>query len=97
MYSLGLIDVVDSTISNNTAQRGAGIYSIALRMTAWNSTFSGNAASEEGGALYLGGTTLGASTIYLAQNTIADNTAPLGSASGGQRRRRRRCAWPATS
>lgn len=80
LYSLGLIQVVDSTISNNTARRGAGIYSVALRMTAWNSTFSGNTASEEGGALYVGGTTLGASTIYLTQNTVADNTAPVGSA-----------------
>lgn len=80
LYSLGLIDVGRSTISNNTAQRGGGIYSTALRMTAWNSTFSGNMASEEGGALYLGGTTLGASTIYLTQNTIADNAAPVGSA-----------------
>ena len=80
LSNLALLDVADSTISNNTAQRGAGIYSIALRTAVWNSTFSGNDASEEGGALYLGGTTLGASTIYLAQNTIADNTAPLGSA-----------------
>jgi hypothetical protein len=78
--SLGVIELGYSTISNNTAQRGAGIYSIALRMTAWNSTFSGNIASEEGGAFYFGGTTLGASTIHLAQNTIADNTAPVGSA-----------------
>ena len=77
---LALLEVAYSTISNNTAQRGGGVYSIALRTAAWNSTFSGNAASEEGGALYLGGTTLGASTIYLAQNTVADNTAPLGSA-----------------
>jgi hypothetical protein len=80
LYELGQVSVAGSTISNNTAQRGAGIYSIALRTSAWNSTFSGNAASEEGGALYLGGTTLGASTIYLTQNTIADNTAPSGSA-----------------
>lgn len=80
LYSLGLIDVAHSTISNNTAQRGAGIYSLSLRMTAWNNTLSGNAASEEGGALYVGGTTLGASTTYLTQNTIVDNTAPVGSA-----------------
>jgi len=80
LSSIGLIDVEYSTISNNSAQQGAGIYTIALRMTAWNSTISGNMASEEGGALYIGGTTLGASTVYLTQNTIADNTAPLGSA-----------------
>lgn len=78
--SLGLLEIAGSTISNNTAERGAGIYSIALRTAAWNSTFSGNTASAEGGAFYLGGTTLGASTIYLTHNTIADNTAPLGSA-----------------
>jgi predicted outer membrane repeat protein len=77
---LGVIDIEYSTISNNSARQGAGIYSIALRMTAWNSTMSGNMASEEGGALYVGGTTLGASTAYLAHNTIAGNTAPLGSA-----------------
>ncbi|MGB5350716.1 MAG: right-handed parallel beta-helix repeat-containing protein [Polyangiales bacterium] len=80
LSNLVLLEVAGSTISNNTAQRGAGIYSIALRTSAWNSTFSGNAASEEGGAFYLGGTTLGASTIYLTHNTVADNTAPLGSA-----------------
>ena len=77
---LGVIDIEYSTISNNSARQGAGIYSISLRMTAWNSTMSGNMASEEGGALYVGGTTLGASTAYLAHNTIAANTAPLGSA-----------------
>lgn len=80
LSSLGLIDVQYSTVSNNTADRGAGIYSISLRMTAWNSTFSGNVAREEGGALYIGGTTLGASTTYLTMSTIANNTAPLGSA-----------------
>jgi hypothetical protein len=80
LSSLGLIDVQYSTVSNNTADRGAGIYSISLRMTAWNSTFSGNVASEEGGALYIGGTTLGASTTYLTMSTIANNSAPLGSA-----------------
>lgn len=77
---LVLLEIAGSTISNNTAERGAGIYSIALRTAAWNSTFSGNMASAEGGAFYLGGTTLGTSTIYLTHNTIADNTAPLGSA-----------------
>jgi hypothetical protein len=80
LSELGLIEVAYSTISNNNAERGAGIYGIALRMTVWNSTISGNVASEEGGALYVGATTLGASTIYLTQNTIADNAAPLGSA-----------------
>ena len=80
LSSLGLIDIWHCTISGNTARRGAGIYSIALRMTAWNSTISGNVASEEGGALYIGGTTLGASTIYLNANTIVGNTAPQGSA-----------------
>ena len=80
LYSLALVDVEYSTISGNTAERGAGVYSIALRMTAWNSTISGNIASEEGGALYVGGTTLGASNTYLNANTIVDNTAPLGSA-----------------
>ena len=78
LSSLGLIEVQNSTISNNAANRGAGIHSISLRMTAWNSTFSGNVASEEGGALYIGGTTLGASTTHLTMSTIAKNTAPPG-------------------
>ena len=80
LYELGQVDLAYSTISNNTAIRGAGVYSIALRTSVWNSTLSGNAASEQGGALYLGGTTLGASTVYLTQNTVANNTAPVGSA-----------------
>jgi hypothetical protein len=80
LSELGLIDLAYSTISNNNAERGAGIYGIPLRMTLWNSTLSGNVASAEGGALYIGATTLGASTIYLTQNTIADNTAPIGGA-----------------
>lgn len=79
----GLLDVEYSTIANNSARLGGGIYSISLRMTAWNSTFSGNAATEEGGALYIGGTTLGASTTYLTTNTITNNSAPLGSAIRG--------------
>jgi hypothetical protein len=80
IFGLGLIDVQYSTIANNSARLGGGVYSIALRMTAWNSTFSGNAATEEGGALYIEGTTLGASTTYLTTDTITNNSAPLGSA-----------------
>lgn len=80
IFGLGLIDVQYSTIANNSARLGGGVYSISLRMTAWNSTFSGNAATEEGGAFYIAGTTLGASTTYLTTNTITDNSAPLGSA-----------------
>lgn len=83
IFGLGLIEVRDSTIANNTARLGGGIYSISLRMTAYNSTFSGNTATEEGGALYVGGTTLGASTIFLTSATITDNSAPLGSAIAG--------------
>ena len=60
LYELGQVDLAYSTISNNTAKRGAGVYSISLRTSVWNGTLSGNAASEQGGALYLGGTTLGA-------------------------------------
>ncbi|MFW2388321.1 MAG: choice-of-anchor Q domain-containing protein [Polyangiales bacterium] len=80
LAELGLANVAYSTISNNSAERGAGIYSIALRTTIWNSTISGNVASEEGGAVYVGATTLGASTTHLTQNTIADNSAPVGDA-----------------
>ena len=80
IFGLGLIDVQYSTIANNSARLGGAVYSISLRMTAWNSTFSGNAATEEGGAFYIAGTTLGASTTYLTTNTITDNSAPLGSA-----------------
>ena len=83
IFALGLIDVSNSTVANNTARLGGGIYSISLRMTAYNSTFSGNTATEEGGALYVGGTTLGASTIFLTSATITDNSAPLGSAIAG--------------
>ena len=43
--------IKNSTIANNTARVGGGIYSISLRMTAWNSTFSGNWSVEWGGAI----------------------------------------------
>lgn len=68
-----------NVVENESNDIAAGIYSISLRMTAWNSTFSGNAASDGGGALYIGGTTLGASTTYLTTSTLANNSAPLGS------------------
>lgn len=80
IFDLGWIDMHYSTVSNNTARIGGGIYSISLRMTTFNSTLSGNDATEAGGALYIGGTTLGASTTHLSANTIVDNTAPAGSA-----------------
>jgi hypothetical protein len=75
-----VLDVVSSTISNNAALRGAGVHTTALRNGAWNSTISGNVAEEAGGAFYVAGTSLGASTHLLSHNTIADNTAPFGSA-----------------
>ena len=76
----GVLDLVSSTISNNAALRGAGVYTTALRNSVWNSTISGNIAEEEGGAFYVGGTSLGASTHFFSHNTISNNTAPFGSA-----------------
>ncbi|MEM9731017.1 MAG: right-handed parallel beta-helix repeat-containing protein [Myxococcota bacterium] len=80
VFALGLTEIRYSTISNNSARLGAGIYSIALRMTMDNSTVSGNSAIETGGAVYIGGTTLGASTSFLVGTTITDNAAPSASA-----------------
>lgn len=80
LSTLGLIEVQYSTLSNNSARVGGGVYSESLRLTAWNNTFSGNTATEEGGAFYIGGTTIGASTTTLTHHTIVDNTAPIGSA-----------------
>ncbi|MEM8607423.1 MAG: choice-of-anchor Q domain-containing protein [Myxococcota bacterium] len=80
IFSLGWIDSSYTTIANNRAVNGGGIYSVSIRMTMFDSTVSGNSADEAGGALYVDGTTLGASTTYLNANTIVDNTAPSGAA-----------------
>jgi hypothetical protein len=77
---IGLVDIRYSTIANNSARLGGGIYAEMLRMTVGNSTISGNMAEEDGGGVYITGTSLGASTAYFASNTLVESTASSGGA-----------------
>lgn len=50
---LSKLAIAESTISNNTAGRGAGLYVDVSATTLENTTLSGNSASVYGGAIYI--------------------------------------------
>ncbi len=72
-YEGGTIDVEQSTLSENKAQKGGGIFSELFihnnaALTLANSTLSGNTASQDGGGIYAQG-----GQIKLFNATIATN------------------------
>jgi parallel beta-helix repeat protein len=80
-FNAGLLKVVNTTISGNSALRGGGIYffengSMDLR----NSTVSGNTTSSTGGGIYFFGA-VGSGGFAITNSTIHGNTA--GSTGGG--------------
>ena len=89
--SAGTATITNSTISNNSASDGGGVYNEDSTLTIINSTISNNTATGQdansgsvltplGGGIYsnglYGSTTIGITTLI--NSTIADNTAPTG-------------------
>jgi hypothetical protein len=73
----GNLTVRNSTLRNNTATNGAGIYNNGGTLTVINSTLSGNTASDSGGGIAnVGG------TLTIRNSTISGNQV-TGSALGG--------------
>ena len=67
-----ILSVINSTISNNTADnKGGGIFNGGI-LSVINSTFSGNTATAAGGAIFDFG------TLTVTNSTISGNTAPTG-------------------
>lgn len=68
--------IMDSTISNNTSQSGAGIYAISpASVTITGTTIRDNSATGIGGGMYLN-----AGTLNMSRSTVSGNTS---SSSGG--------------
>ncbi|MEK9712163.1 MAG: Ig-like domain-containing protein [Thalassolituus sp.] len=67
LYDAYLV-ISNSTISDNTAQHGGGIYNVATDLTITDSTLQRNSVTELGGAIYSGG------TLSIEGSNISDNT-----------------------
>ncbi len=74
IWNSGALTMVNSNVSENTADWGGGIYNRGVP-TLTNSTVSGNSAGFDGGGL------LNFETLMLADTTVADNIA--GQSGGG--------------
>ena len=70
----GTVTLTDSTVSGNTGDNGAGIYSSGVMLTLINSTVNGNSTGGSPG----GGIFLQASTATITNSTFSGNSAPQG-------------------
>ncbi|MCP4269275.1 MAG: hypothetical protein GY777_27520 [Candidatus Brocadiaceae bacterium] len=72
--------IINSTLSNNQAKRGAAVftYQASSSVTLINSTLSGNTATSSGGGIY----SYGGGDITLTNSTISGNTASSGKGAG---------------
>jgi predicted outer membrane repeat protein len=79
------LQVVNSTISSNSATIGGGIASVASLGTASvvvvNCTLSGNSA-QTGGGIYSSGYSSGSASLQVSSSTFSGNAAPLGVGGG---------------
>ena len=87
IFNGGTLNLYSSTVSDNKALDGAGIFNAdGGTVTIVNSTFSGNAATTNGGGIYNSAT---GTTLTLTNSTISNNQATTGgggiyNASGGK-------------
>jgi predicted outer membrane repeat protein len=72
-FGFSPVTLKDSTVVDNTAESGAGIFNILDSETLMNSTVSGNTATYEGG-----GINNNAGTTTLVNSTVTNNTAQVG-------------------
>jgi predicted outer membrane repeat protein len=80
----GRLTVTACSLSNNRAVSGGAIYSTGSQLAVFNSTFSGNTATQEGSAIYSTGT--GSTSIYFSTftgNGATSTSATLHSAGSG--------------
>jgi hypothetical protein len=78
IFASDRVDLHESTIDANIAQFGAGIYrktNASANVTISNSTISGNASSNAGGAMFVG-SSLSTPQVIIHNSTIAFNSAP---------------------
>ncbi len=78
LSSLGNLNVISSTFSNNSAYQGGAIFGSGTAVTITQSTFAGNVASDKGGAVFVE-----ASSGYgfiVINSTFYSNTAGYGGA-----------------
>jgi subtilisin family serine protease len=82
----GTAQIVNSTLSGNSAGYGAGIYNDghsggSATLTVSSCTLSNNSASGWGGGIFNGGSLSGTGTVYIVNCTLSGNSA--GNDSGG--------------
>jgi len=71
------MEIVNSTVSSNSARAGGGIYNSHSASTVSNCTLSGNSASYGGGGIFHVGIN-GSATLSVTNSTLSGNSAPLG-------------------
>src|SRR4029079_18742894 len=64
-----------STIDNNSADKGGGLFDKGGELDIVNSTISGNTADSAGGGIYTFGTPYGTRAWQLSNSTVAMNSA----------------------
>ena len=79
----GETEITDTTISGNSASKGAGIYKAgSAKLSLSNSTISDNEAAADGGGLYIDGGNVEMSGGSIADNTTGNNGGGVHCASG---------------
>ncbi|MBI3797671.1 MAG: hypothetical protein HY268_11990 [Deltaproteobacteria bacterium] len=79
----GVVTLLNSTLSGNSADYGGGVFNLAhdfgaSTLTIINSTFSGNSAHYCGAGVDNGATYSGASTVTISNSTFSGNSAGAG-------------------
>ena len=70
--------IAGSTLDNNSADKGGGLFDKAGKLNIIDSTISGNSANTAGGALYALGSMYGAHAWKLSSSTLTRNSAGNG-------------------
>jgi hypothetical protein len=82
IHNDGIITLVNTTISGNTADIGAGIFNHSAKATLTNVTISGNTARYTGGGILNTGT-LTMTNVILSTNTVTETGMFVSSGDGG--------------
>jgi hypothetical protein len=70
--------IAGSTLDNNSADKGGGLFDKAGKLNIVDSTISGNTANTAGGAIYALGSTYGVHAWKLSSSTVTRNSAGSG-------------------